>query len=68
MFGVSPLTPAYGRDYHSKKAVLEDFNADLDFETPSGQYTNRADLIAMNVSEINIRYGKLRKVMVAKVA
>lgn len=25
------LTPAYGRDYKSKKAVLDDWNSDKDF-------------------------------------
>ncbi len=57
------LTPAYGRDYRSRKALLADFNADLDFVTqPDGRYANRQDLAGL--PDVNVRYGKLRKVAV----
>ena len=65
------LTPAYGRDYKSKKAVLEDFNADKDFEISSmysgGRYTNKADLLHMGETSVNIRYNKLQRVVVVRI-
>lgn len=73
MFGVFPLTPAYGRDYTSAAQVLEDFNADKDFKTPSGRVTNRADLRELVASgrvhvsargTLHIRYDKLRELVV----
>lgn len=73
MFGVFPLTPAYGRDYTSAAQVLADFNADKDFQTPSGRVTNRADLRELVASgrihvssrgTLQIRYGKLRKLVI----
>lgn len=36
------LTPAYGRDYKTKKAVVDAFNANLDFD---GDYTTGFQLI-----------------------
>lgn len=61
------LVPAYGRDYKSKKSVLEDFDADKDFSVAdimSSGYTNKADLVRMGVKSVNIRYQKLTKIMV----
>lgn len=53
------LTPAYGRDYKSKAAVLADWNADQDFiEALSGKPVNRADLSSYE-GIITIRYRKL---------
>jgi len=37
MFGISPIVPAFGRDYTSVKALEEDFNKGMDFKTPGGQ-------------------------------
>ncbi len=40
------VTPAYGRDYKSKKAVFEDWNAGRDFvvaEPGRGTYINKTD-------------------------
>lgn len=62
------LVPAYGRDYTSKMAVQEAFDAGQDFEVVSlfggnyGRYANNADL--KDVRTIQIRYGKLMKVHV----
>ena len=72
------LTPAYGRDYKSKKAVTEDFNNDKDFVIMSmaqalfkdgqgGTYTNKTDLVKMGHKQVKIRYSKLRKVMMMEV-
>lgn len=59
------LTPAYGRDYKNKAAVLGDLNTGKDFITqPSGRYANGEDL--KQEGEVNVRYAKLRKVLVAR--
>jgi hypothetical protein len=67
------LTPAYGRDYKSKKAVTEDFNNDKDFVAHSydpkqlGYYTNKQDLKQMGAKQVRIRYSKMQKVMMMEV-
>ena len=65
------LTPAYGRDYNSQKAVEEDFNLDKDFiindiTSPwNGKPCNKSSLGIGDT--IQIRYAKLRKVIVIKI-
>ncbi len=44
MFGVTPLVPAYGRDYKSKKAAQADFDAGKDFTCVNGQATTKVEL------------------------
>jgi hypothetical protein len=67
MFGISPLLPAYGRDYKSQKDVLADWNANKDFLTAGGQYTSKSDLVKFHPGQtITIRYDKNRKVMSVK--
>lgn len=63
------LTPAYGRDYKSRAAVLADLNAGKDFMVFCGrdmplnlEYMKRAD-----VQEFNVRYNELRRVAVFKI-
>ncbi len=68
MFGISPLVPAYGRDYTSMKAVQADFNADKDFQTAGGQYINRLQVKELGMRTIQVRYGKLRKIGMLKVS
>ena len=65
------LTPAYGRDYKSQKAVEEDFNSDKDFiindiMSPwNGKPCNKSSL---RIGEtVQIRYSNLRKIMVIKI-
>lgn len=64
------LTPAYGRDYRSKAAILADLVANKDFilNAPSGTAVlNLGDLqgdMSSSWSSLQIRYGKLRKVCV----
>jgi len=57
--------PAYGRDYKSKKAVMEDWNAGKNFlvqdMTESG-YINKYDKPAD--VQLNIRYKNLTRVCV----
>jgi len=68
MFGISPLTPAYGRTYNSLKAVQDDFDAGKDFNTPFSGYINKEQLLGKTAS-IQVRYGKnLSKTAMLKVA
>lgn len=57
------LTPAYGRDYKSKKQILEDFDNERDFMVqPSNQYINKQQITWP--CTINFRYKQLRSVFV----
>jgi len=63
------LTPAYGRDYRSKKAVLEAWNSDIDFTLNS--FGHPFDGKPVNKSQFTndgligtLRYDKQRKVIV----
>lgn len=61
---MTELTPAYGRDYKSAKAVVADWNAGKDFVfATTGQYTSKADWAGKTVL---LRYAKLTKVAVVK--
>lgn len=60
------LTPAYGRDYKSLKAVEDDFNAGKDFRInhfyARSTYCSVRDFIAARVFDrIAVRYAKLTK-------
>ena len=53
------VTPAYGRDYKSKKAALADWNSGLDFVVQDYKlhgYINNADAKRVDVDQIHIRY------------
>lgn len=67
MFGITPLTPAYGRDYKSKAAVKADFDANLDFLTAGGQYINKVQVVELGLKRVEIRYKKLTQLTVIKV-
>lgn len=67
MFGVSPITPAYGRDYKNRKDVKTDFNKNLDFVTPMGQYINKAQLKDMDCKSIQVRFSKNKKTFVLEI-
>lgn len=59
MFGLFPLTPAYGRVYNNEAQVRQDFLAnEKDFATPSGQYTSARELRQLGFKSATIRYGK----------
>lgn len=63
------LSPAYSRDYSSKAAVLEAFNAEKDFmaydrTVGRDRAINRQQLRGQ---DIEIRYAKLRKVILVRV-
>ncbi len=62
------LTPAYGRDYKSAKAVKEDWDAEKDFVIADmfhpdyGRYINKQQLSGTAM----IRYDKQRKLVSVK--
>jgi hypothetical protein len=64
------ITPAYGRDYTSKKAVIADFEADKDFiiadfhNRDNGRYINKSGLVKAGYKAVNIRYKKMTQVAV----
>lgn len=61
------LSPAYGRDYKSKAAVLADFEANKDFlveditDRYCGEPVNREQIL--RGTRVNIRYSRLTKVV-----
>ena len=64
---MTTVTPAYGRDYKSKKAALADWNANEDFiindmsNRWDGKPVNKAGAKEGKLS-IMIRYDQLRKI------
>lgn len=66
------LTPAYGRDYKSKKEVQADLDAGKDFLVADlfsggGGYINKPQILESGVRQVTVRYGQLRKVTVLQV-
>lgn len=70
------LTPAYGRDYKNKSAVIDDFERDKDFiindmfgayKQYDGKPVNKSQLLEDNLKSVNIRYCRLTKVLVHKI-
>jgi len=59
MFGLEPLTPAYGRDYKSLKAIQTDFDCNKDFKTAGGQYINKPQIVELGITRIRCRFGNL---------
>ncbi len=63
--------PAYGRDYKSKKAVLEDWEAGKDFlDVQTGRYFSKRDaesLCAEGMREVNFRFKRLASVAVVPI-
>lgn len=68
------VIPAYGRDYNSKKAVMEDWNANKDFLAVGmngNGYINKAqvgDLKKDGFTGIHFRYKKQAQIHVLKLA
>ncbi len=64
------LTPAYGRDYKSKKAVIEDLLAGKDFvlydlmSSYNGKVCNLDDLRKAEYTSVHVRYSAMTKVLV----
>ena len=63
-FRVTPLTPAYGRDYATEKEVRTDWEAEKDFLTVSGLLINRQQF--EKGSSVPIRYRRLHKVVIVQ--
>ena len=56
------LLPAYGRDYKSKKAIIEDLNNNRDFlESTTRKYINKQQFKELGITSFNVRYDQQRK-------
>jgi hypothetical protein len=68
------LTPANGRDYKSKKAVLEDLLVGKDFIVASvdspymGKPANRQSLLEFGVRMVSVRYNGLRRQVIVNLS
>ena len=62
------LLPAYGRDYKSKKLIIDDLNNDKDFlESTSLRAINKQQFKELNISSFNVRYDNQRKITNIKI-
>lgn len=75
MYNSLTLTPAYGRDYKSKKALLKDWNDNLDFvindSNPrlSNTYVNKQQqqaLVDAGYTHLHFRYSRTTQVHVVR--
>ena len=66
------LSPAYGRDFQSRKDAEANFTSNQDWRIESihspwcGSYTTRAELIRAGIREVELRYAKLTKATIVK--
>ena len=62
---------AYGRDFKSKREILEHYNSNKDFQNlnsfVSGAYVNKENAKKHKVSYLNVRYKDLMKIAVIDV-
>ena len=57
------LLPAYGRDYKSKRVIIDDLNNNKDFlESTSLRAINKQQFKELNISSFNVRYDQQRKI------
>jgi len=62
------LLPAYGRDYKSKKVIIDDLNNNKDFlESSSLRAINKQQFKELNISSFNVRYDQQRKITNIKI-
>ena len=62
------LLPAYGRDYKSKRVIIDDLNNNKDFiESTSNSYINKQQFKELNISSFNVRYDQQRKITNIKI-
>ncbi len=62
------LLPAYGRDYKTKKSIINDLNSLKDFiVSHSGQYINKQQFNELGITSFNVRYSQQRKVTNIKI-
>lgn len=67
MFGVAPLTPAYGRDYRTLREAQAHLDAGKDFVAATGQYIGLAELQHLGLREVRVRFARLTKTGVLKI-
>ena len=62
------LLPAYGRDYKSKRVIIDDLNNNKDFlESTTRKYINKQQFKELNISSFNVRYDQQRKIINIKI-
>ena len=62
------LLPAYGRDYKSKRVIIDDLNNNKDFlESTSLKAINKQQFKELNISSFNVRYDQHRKITNIKI-
>ena len=62
------LLPAYGRDYKSKRVIIDDLNNNKDFlESSSLRAINKQQFKELNISSFNVRYDQQRKITNIKI-
>ena len=62
------LLPAYGRDYKSKRLIIDDLNNNKDFlESTSLRASNKQQFKQLNISSFNVRYDNQRKITNIKI-
>jgi len=62
------LLPAYGRDYKSKRLIIDDLNNNKDWlESATRKYINKQQLKELNISSFNVRYDQQRKITNIKI-
>ena len=63
---------AYGRDFKSKREILEHYNSNKDFQNlnvlTSGAIVNKQDAKRFKVNYLNVRYNNLTKIAVIDVS
>jgi hypothetical protein len=70
--GSITLSPAYGRDFKSRRDAEENFASNQDWRIESiasgyaGAYATRAELKNAGIQEVELRYAKLTKVTIVK--
>ena len=62
------LLPAYGRDYKSKKLIIDDLNNNRDFlESTCLKAINKQQFKELNINSFNVRYDSQRKITNIKI-
>ena len=62
------LLTAYGRDYKSKRVIIDDLNNNKDFlESTSLRAINKQQFKELNISSFNVRYDQQRKITNIKI-
>jgi len=66
------VSNAYGRDFKSKREILEHYNSNKDFQNlnvlTSGAIVNKQDAKRFKVGYLNVRYNNLMKIAVIDVS